>query len=202
MKNLILIACLVLPGIFFFACQPDNKSEGGTDGMATDTKPAMTMADSVKRGETLSYMMGCHDCHTPKIMTAQGPMLDTTRLLSGHPANDPLPKITDKSMIAPGHWYLGASDLTAWVGPWGTSFTANLTPDESGTGNWTFDNFKRALREGKFKGLENGRTLLPPMPWEFIARASDEDLSYLWQYLRSIKPIKNVVPDPLPPVTM
>jgi hypothetical protein len=162
----------------------------------------MTKADSVRRGETLSYMMGCHDCHTPKIMTAQGPMLDTTRLLSGHPASDPLPKITDKTMIAPGHWYLGASDLTAWVGPWGTSFTANLTPDESGTGNWTFENFKTALRKGKFKGLENGRDLLPPMPWQFIRRASDEDLSYLWQYLRSIKPIKNVVPDALPPMKM
>ena len=201
MKNLILLACLVLPGIFFFACQPDYKSGADGDGSAA-AKPAMTKEDSIKRGETLSYQMGCHDCHTPKIMTAHGPILDTTRLLSGHPAGTTLPKITDKSMIAPGNWYLASSDLTAWVGPWGTSYTANLTPDESGTGNWAFDNFKRALREGKFKGLENGRTLLPPMPWEFIAKATDEDLSYLWEYLKSLKPIKNIVPDAIPPAPM
>ena len=202
MKNLVIVAFLVVLGLFFLACQPQNKENPYSEAKPADSKAAMTKPDSVSRGETLSYMMGCHDCHTPKIMTPQGPMLDTTRLLSGHPASDPLPKITYKTMIAPGHWYLAASDLTAWVGPWGTSFTANLTPDETGTGNWTFENFKTALRKGKFKGLENGRDLLPPMPWQFIRRASDEDLSYLWQYLRSIKPIKNVVPDALPPVKM
>ena len=202
MKNLTLIACLFLLGIFYLACKPDNKTSADAGYKVADTKPAMTKADSIKRGETLIYMMGCHDCHSPKIMTPQGPMLDTTRLLSGHPAKDPLPKITDKSMVAPGNWYLGASDLTAWVGPWGTSFTANLTPDETGTGNWTFDNFKTALRKGKFKGMENGRDLLPPMPWQFIMRASDEDLAYMWKYLRTVKPIKNVVPEPLPPMKM
>jgi hypothetical protein len=200
MKNLTLFACLFLLGVLFYACQPGDKSSAASDMKEADAKPAMTKSDTLKRGETLFYMMGCHDCHTPKIMTAQGPMLDTTRLLSGHPASDPLPKITDKSMIAPGNWYLGSSDLTAWVGPWGTSFTANLTPDETGTGNWTFENFKTALRQGKFKGLANGRTLLPPMPWQLIGKATDEDLAYMWAYLRTVKPIKNAVPEPLPPM--
>ena len=189
-------------GIFYLACKPDTKMTEEAGEKAADAKPAMTKADTIKRGETLVYMMGCHDCHSPKVMTPQGPMVDTTKLLSGHPANMPLPKITDKSMVAPGNWYLGSSDLTAWVGPWGTSFTANLTPDETGLGNWAFDNFKTALRKGKFKGMENGRDLLPPMPWQHIAKASDEDLSYMWAYLRTVKPIKNAVPEPLPPIKM
>ncbi len=202
MKNLTVIACLFVLGIFFLSCQPDNKMPAEPANKMADMKPAMTKADSIKRGQTLMYIMGCHDCHSPKIMTAQGPMLDTTKLLSGHPANMPLPKITDKTMVAPGNWVLASSDLTAWVGPWGTSFTANLTPDETGTGNWTFENFKTALRKGKFKGMENGRDLLPPMPWQFIRMASDEDLGDIWAYLRTVKPIKNAVPEPLPPVKM
>ncbi len=202
MKNQIVIVCLFVLGIFFLSCQPDNKTAADAGYKVADTKPAMTKADSVKRGQNLMLIMGCHDCHSPKVMTAQGPMLDTTRLLSGHPANMPLAKITDKTMIAPGNWILTSSDLTAWVGPWGTSFTANLTPDETGTGNWTFENFKTALRKGKFKGMENGRSLLPPMPWQTIGLASDEDLADIWAYLRTVKPIKNVVPEPLPPMKM
>ncbi len=199
MKNLTLFSSLFVLGLFFLACQPANKTSEDAGGQAADTKPAMTKADSVKRGEYLSHIMGCHDCHSPKIMTDQGPVPDPDRLLSGHPAKESLPKITDKSMIVPGQWILSSSGLTAWVGPWGTSFTANLTPHMTGTGNWTLDNFSRAIRQGKFKGLENGRMLLPPMPWPQYAHLSDEDLANLWQYIRSLKPIDNLVPAPLPP---
>jgi hypothetical protein len=202
MKKPTVLMCLFMAGVFFLACQPANKSEADKDMKAEDTKPTMTKADSVKRGEYLVTIMGCNDCHTPKVMTDHGPEPDKTRLLSGHPANEPLPKITDKSMVAPGHWILINSGLTSFTGPWGTSFTANLTPDETGTGNWTFENFRRVLKEGKFKGLENGRPILPPMPWQNFANATEEDLHYMWEYLKSLPPIKNVVPEPLPPVAM
>jgi hypothetical protein len=170
-----------------------------TSEKAAEMKPAMTKADSIKKGEYMVMIMGCHDCHTPKIMTDHGPVPDPSRLLSGHPANEKLPKMPDKSFVAPGQWYLVTSGLTSYTGPWGTSFTANLTPDETGTGNWQFENFKRALKEGKFKGIPNGRTLLPPMPWQNFANITDEDLSYMWIYLRSLKPISNAVPEPIPP---
>jgi hypothetical protein len=185
---------LFLGAGFFLACQVGSQPENISVAV-----PVMTHADSVKRGEYLSYTMGCHDCHTPKVMTAQGPMLDTTRLLSGHPAGSPLPQMPDPAYTAPGQWALMAQDLTAAVGPWGTSFTANLTPDETGIGNWTFDNFKTALRKGLFKGIEGSRPIMPPMPWQTIGMASDEDLANLWVYLNSLKPIKNMVPDYIPP---
>lgn len=200
MKNQILIALLFAFGIFFFACQPQQKETEEMDEQKADATPRMTHEDSVKRGNYLVTIMSCEDCHTPKLMTDQGPVPDPDRKLSGHPANEPLPKITDKAMIAPGQWFLANSGLTAWVGTWGTSFTANLTPHETGTGTWTLENFSRAIRQGKFKGLENGRTLLPPMPWQQFAKLTDEDVAYIWAYLRSLKPIDNTVPAPIAPM--
>src|SRR5688500_16647193 len=130
MKNQILFSFFFVAGLLIIACQPNQKVtvDADADAVQTDTVPQMTHADSVKQGDYLVSLMGCHECHSPKIMTDQGPVPDPDRLLSGHPANEALPKITDKSMLGPGQWYLASSGLTAWVGPWGTSFTANLTP--------------------------------------------------------------------------
>ena len=90
--------------------------------------------------------------------------------------------------------------LTAWAGPWGTSFTANLTPDkETGLGEWTEEAFMQALRTGKHQGQPNGRPILPPMPWPGFAQATDTDLKAIWAYLRSIPAVKNHVPLPVPP---
>ncbi len=203
MKNLLLFVCLFSLGIFFLSCQADNKT-GPTASDQAAVKPVapagMTKADSIKRGEYLVTTMGCNDCHTPKMMTAQGPAPDFSKLLSGHPASEVLPKMPDKSVIAPGQWMLMSPSLTAFVGPWGTSFPANLTPDATGLGNWTFENFDRAIRTGKHLGAENGRPVLPPMPWQNLVNLSKEDAANMWQYLKSIKPIENKVPNPLPPV--
>ncbi len=163
--------------------------------------PQMTQEELVQRGEYMVKIMGCNDCHSPKMMTEQGPVPDPGRLLSGHPADEPLPAISDKKMIAPGAWALFNGGLTAAVGPWGTSFAANLTPDETGMGNWTIDHFKKALREGKSKGLDGGRMLLPPMPWQNFTELADEDIEAIWAYLRSVAPVRNVVPAPVPPVS-
>jgi hypothetical protein len=160
---------------------------------------AKTAEDLVKRGEYLVTIAGCNDCHTPKIMTDMGPHPDTKRLMSGHPETEVLPAITDKKMIAPGQWALFSSGLTAAVGPWGTSFAANLTPDETGIGNWTEAQFFKAIREGKSKGLDGTRPILPPMPWFNVAKMSDDDLRAVYHYLKSIPAVKNVVPNPLPP---
>jgi hypothetical protein len=93
-------------------------------------------------------------------------------------------------------------DLTAAAGPWGVSFAANLTPDQSGIGTWTEEQFKRAIMQGKFKGIDGARTLLPPMPWFNFAALKDEDVSAIFAYLKSLKPVVNVVPQPIPPDQM
>jgi hypothetical protein len=118
-------------------------------------------------------------------------------MLSGHPADEKIAPISNKSILR--DYALFNMSLTAAVGPWGTSYAANLTPDETGLGNWSLEQFEKALKHGKSKGLDNGRMLLPPMPWQNYSLLSNDDLAAIWAYLQSIKPVNNVVPAPVPP---
>ena len=150
----------------------------------------------VARGEYLVRAMGCNDCHTPWKMGKDGPEPDMTRMLSGHPqamAMPPPPKLPE------GPWALvAAATMTAWSGPWGVSFTSNLTPDpETGIGRWTEQNFVDSIRNGKVMG--KGRPLLPPMPWPMYRNLNDDDLKAIFAYLKSIPPLQNKVPEPLAP---
>jgi hypothetical protein len=88
-------------------------------------------------------------------------------------------------------------DLTSAVGPWGQSFASNLTPDGTGIGNWKEEQFIKAIREGKYKGLDNTRPLLPPMPWVAYKNLTDDDLKSIFAYLKSLPPVKNAVPAPI-----
>lgn len=99
-----------------------------------------------------------------------------------------------------GPWtFVGSATNTAWAGPWGVSFTSNLTPDPAtGIGNWTEDMFVRALRQGKHMGTS--RQILPPMPQPWYAKMTEEDLKAIYAYLRTIPAIPNHVPDPIPPL--
>lgn len=150
-----------------------------------------------KWGEHLVTITGCNDCHTPKIMTPQGPALDSTLWLSGHPAQMPPPDVDRKEMEKNG--IVLTNMLTAWVGPWGISYAQNLTSDPTGIGNWKEEQFIYALREGKFQGMAGLRDLLPPMPWQMFKHMTDDELKAVFAYLKSTKPIENIVPPPVPP---
>jgi mono/diheme cytochrome c family protein len=159
---------------------------------------AADQAAAVKRGEYLVRGMGCGDCHTPFKMGANGPEPDMTLDLSGHPAAlvmPPAPKLPE------GPW-LGtySGTMTAWAGPWGVSYTANLTPDkETGLGKWTEEVFVATIRTGRVMG--KGRMILPPMPIPGYQKMTDEDLSAMFAYLKTLAPIVNKVPEPVPPAT-
>lgn len=177
-------------------------------GCASDTEEKTTTqteqkttesTDPVSRGRYLTTVGGCNDCHSPKTFGPEGMGLDTTRLLSGHPAGDPLPPV-DKKALQPGYWVMFSGDLTAAIGPWGISYAANLTPDSAtGIGAWREIDFVNSLRTGKHMGHENGRPILPPMPWQQIAKFTDEDLKAIYAYLRTIQPVSNRIPNPVPP---
>ena len=154
-----------------------------------------------ERGAYLTMIMGCHDCHTPKKQGPHGePLLDTERLLSGHPADAPYPTWSPADLQERHALFLGTAMLTGWAGPWGVSFATNLTPDEeTGMGAWTEEAFLQALRTGKHQGQPNGRPILTPMPWQVIGQAKEADLKAIWAYLQTIPPIKNRVPLPVPP---
>ncbi|HXE57703.1 MAG TPA: hypothetical protein VNK43_06875 [Gemmatimonadales bacterium] len=154
-------------------------------------------ADQLARGRFIVSIGGCNDCHTPKVFTAAGPVPDSSRYLSGHPADAKVPPVP-QGVLGPDGWgALTNPHLTAWAGPWGISFTANLTPDPTGLGNWTVDQFIQTMRTGKHLGT--GRPILPPMPWQELAALPEEDLRAVFAYLRSIKPVANAVPAPVPP---
>jgi cytochrome c553 len=153
------------------------------------------LSPSAKRGEYLVTIAGCNDCHTPFKLGKAGPEPDMARMLSGHPESMRMPP--PPKLEAP--WGMaGAVTNTAWHGPWGTSFTANLTPDkETGLGAWTEQEFIDALRSGRHRG--RGRPILPPMPWQMVGKMTDEDLKAVFAYFQSVPPIRNRVPEPIPP---
>jgi len=150
----------------------------------------------VARGAYLVKVMVCNDCHTPWVMGPRGPEPDMKRELSGHPQDLTMPPAP---ALGEGPWvWAGAGTNTAFAGPWGVSFTANLTPDsETGLGKWTEETFIQAMRTGRHEG--QGRPILPPMPWPWFGQASDEDLKAIFAYLQTLPPIKNRVPQPIEP---
>lgn len=164
-----------------------------TDGSQTTE---LSQEELVKRGAYLVNTSACHDCHSPKVMTPQGPEPDPDRLLSGYPADLPLPEVKKEALK---DWILFNEHLTGIAGPWGVSFAANLTSDETGIGNWTEEQFFTAIRKGIYKGLEGSRPLLPPMPWQVYRNMTDTDLRSIFAYLKSTKPVRNIVPAPIAP---
>lgn len=198
MKRQLLLLCAVSICVFsfyLFSCN-DSKTAKEESTSGTESK-TMSKEEMIKRGDYMVTTGSCNDCHSPKVFTAQGPVPDSTKLLSGHQAGSPLPPINAKS-LQPGNWMLMAADITAFVGPWGISYTANLTPDSAtGIGAWSEATFINTIRSGKHLG--NGRDILPPMPWQFISKMTDDDLKSVYAYLMSLPAISNRVPGPVPP---
>ncbi len=149
----------------------------------------------VKRGAQLVAEGDCITCHTPFKMGPGGPEKDVARGLSGHPEELRLPA---PPKLEPAWNWAGSATMTAFVGPWGTSYAANLTPDrETGIGAWREKDFIQAMRTGKHMGV--ARPIMPPMPWEAVGQRSDKDLRAMFAYLMSQPAVKNRVPDYAPP---
>jgi len=160
-------------------------------------KTEMTDQQMIERGKFLVTVGGCDDCHTPKNFGPKGPEMDMIRRLSGHPAGMEIPPV-DTSLIH--QWVYFSHDLTTAVGPWGITFSANLTPDNAtGIGTWQPEMFIAAMKTGKHLGVAEGRPILPPMPWQNMAQLPEEDLRSMFAYLKSLPAVKNKVPDPMPP---
>ena len=135
---------------------------------AENTPAPLTQEQKLARGEYLTTIMGCNDCHTPGTFYGQP---DFSRKLSG-------------------------SEL-GWVGPWGTTYARNLTPDaETGLGSWTEDDIAKALRTGQ---RPNGTEILPPMPWPMYTNLTDDDVHSIAAYLKSLPAVSHKVPDKLAP---
>jgi hypothetical protein len=117
-------------------------------------------------------------------------------MLAGHPENISITAPFKPAAGSP--WTIATTDtLTAWSGPWGVSFAANLTPDKDTGLSMTERNFVIAIKTGSHLGT--ARPILPPMPWQQYSNLPEEDLKAMYAYLKTIPPVKNQVPAPIPP---
>lgn len=187
-NNPYLLMALIAAGTLMLA-------EACTGPVAGKENTPVSKEEQVKKGAYLVGIAGCGDCHSPKVMTAMGPAPDSTRILSGYRSEAPLPPL-HKDALKSG-WALFGMEGTSMVSPVGISFAANLTPDATGIGDWTLPQFTKALTEGKWKGLDNSRPLLPPMPWQNYRNMAPDDIAAIFEYLKSLPPVKNLVPAPV-----
>ena len=184
-KKILLLSAFTITAITtIISCEQRENKSVAIEAVSNDSL--------IKRGAYLVTIAGCDDCHTPKKMGPMGPEPDMDKRLSGYRMDVPLPAI-DTNVIKKG-WALANSELTAWAGPWGASFSSNLTSDDTGIGNWTEEQFRKAFTEGKWKGMDGSRTLLPPMPWQNFSHMTAIDVKAIFAFLKSTKPIKNVEP--------
>jgi mono/diheme cytochrome c family protein len=123
-------------------------------------------ADPVQRGKYLVRTIGCAGCHSM--------YTDDLRLVEGRQLS---------------------GGLTFDLYPFGKYVTRNLTSDkETGLGNWTDQEIKRALTQGISR---EGRKFLPfPMPWTALASLKDDDQSAIVAYLRTVPAVHHKIPDP------
>lgn len=184
--SLLLTALLALTAL---RCTEDATAAKTTPKPAD--RPKVTLAQQIERGKFLVTIGDCNGCHTPLKMGPKGPEPDMSRMLSGHPQDLVMPTPPKGE----GPWMISmAGTATAFAGPWGISYAANLTPDAvTGLGPWSEQTFINTMRTGRHWGVS--RPILPPMPWQNLNTLSDDDLRAVFAYLRSVKPVKNLVPD-------
>ncbi len=129
----------------------------------------------VQRGEYLVELLGCGACHTDGALEG-APQMD--RALAG-------------SSI--GIAYTNPLDTNS---P-GIVFPPNITPDEdTGIGLWSDEQIESAIRIGT--GRHAGRRIAV-MPWQGYAKMTDEDVTAIVSYLRSIGPVSHRVPNEVVP---
>ncbi len=123
-------------------------------------------ADTVRQGELLAKVAGCEFCHTP---------------------------IDERHQLLPGMAFAGGHRHR---GPFGAVHAPNLTPHATGMGSRT-----RAEFIGIFKAFagagEDPIAATPetntPMPWADFAQMTEDDLGAIYDYLRTVAPVDNVV---------
>lgn len=71
--------------------------------------------------------------------------------------------------------------------PIGVIYSTNITPDKTGLGDYSFEDFDKAVRHGVAK---SGSTLYPAMPYPSYARVSESDMQALYAYfMKGVEPV-------------
>jgi len=163
------IIFIALVTIFFTACN-ENSSTNSSEPVANNKEDSMQKV--VARGEYLAlHVAACIHCHSMRDFNKYaGPDVPGTEGGGGskfdHSILDAIP---------------------------GTMYSKNITPDSAtGVGTWTDEELLRAITQGINK---RGDTLFPLMPYAHFNRMTKNDLLSIIAYLRTLKPIKNTIPE-------
>lgn len=74
--------------------------------------------------------------------------------------------------------------------PFGAIHSTNISQNpETGIGSWSFEDFKRSMREGT---RPDGTHLYPVFPYTNYTRFTDDDLQAIYRYLRTVEPVEAV----------
>lgn len=185
------ICNVTLVCIFLAGCAAETTAERAEDPLqdyeevaatgildAPDPVPGSYAPDNllqVQRGEYLVELLGCGSCHTDGALEG---VPDFDKALAG-------------SSIG-----IAFSNPMANRFP-GIAFAPNLTPDtETGLGGWSDQQIANAVRYGA--GRHVGRRIII-MPWQGYSKMTEDDLTSIVAYLRSIKSVRNKVPDEVMP---
>jgi len=141
----------------------------------------MTEEEMLERGEYLSHIGACVSCHTPQLDEYLGEDITPEQLkqigLAYEETQD-----TENRLMAGGREFP--------LGPAGVLISPNLTPDETGLGDWTDEEIEAALRIGVNR---DGRRLHPLMPYPNFFRWAESDMQALIMYLRTIPAVENEI---------
>jgi hypothetical protein len=133
-----------------------------------EPQPLPEPSDTLGTGKYLVRIAGCYFCHSPM---EKGKILDGMTFAGGHEFQDP--------------------EL-------GTVRSANITPDnETGLGKWTKEvfitRFKAYTDSAAQKIPISEETHQTVMPWTLLGGMKEADLGAIYEYLRTVKPVRNKV---------
>src|SRR5262249_3160025 len=128
-------------------------------------------ADKVAYGEFLAETRGCKECHSP---------------------------VDENHKIIEDRQFSGNNTFPLPAAPGAHVRSANITPDAStGIGGWTEETFIMRFKLYEQPPAEalalKGPKHNTLMPWTSFARLSREDLSAIYAYLRTVKPVPQKV---------
>ncbi len=132
-----------------------------------DHQPLPDKSDVIAYGAYMTNAAGCTECHTPQ---ENGAPIMSKYMAGGFPFQLP---------------------------GFGVVISANITPDQSGIGSWSEDQFVERFKyygkEGYVAHKVNEREFQSVMPWTMYARMEEEDLRAIYQYLQTIEPVEHVM---------
>lgn len=124
--------------------------------------------NKIKHGEYMATIAGCNHCHT--------------KMEKGKPVK--------------GFEFAGGNEYRT---PNGSAVSANITPDkETGIGKWTREAFIarfRSYSDSLYKPFPVSNGYNSIMPWQGYSKMDSMDLSAIYDYLQSLKPVTNRVID-------